>query len=98
MPSNPPAADPLDRATRTLAALESHLPFEALPAYVVALHKARAKAVIETLGTIYPDTLEAVVAELSAKLHKANATNSRLAQKNHHLLVEIGRLRKEANQ
>ena len=98
MPSNPPAADPLDRATRALAALESHLPYEALPAYVVALHTARAKAVIETLGTIYPDTLEATVAELSAKLHKANATNSRLAQKNHHLLVEIGRLRKEANQ
>ena len=85
--------DPLDRATRALAALESHLPYTALPAYVVALHKARAKAVIDGLGTVYPDTLEVVVSDLSAKLHKSNATNSRLAQKNHSLLLEVGRLR-----
>jgi len=82
-------ADPLDRATRALAALESHLPYEALPSYVVALHKARAKVVIDA----YPHLLEVIVAELSAKLQKANATNSRLAQKNHGLLVEIEHLR-----
>jgi hypothetical protein len=85
--------DPLERATRALAALESHLPYSALPSYVVALHKARAKAVIDNLGSIYPDTLEVVVSDLSAKLQKANATNSRLAQKNHGLLLEIERLR-----
>ena len=91
MPDTP--TDPLDRATRALAALESHLPYSALPAYVVALHKARAKAVIDGLGTVYPDTLEVVVSDLCAKLHKSNVTNSRLAQKNHGLLLEIERLR-----
>lgn len=88
MPPDAPA-DPLDRATRALAALESHLPYEALPSYVVALHKARAKVVLDA----YPNILEVTVAELSAKLQKANATNSRLAQKNHGLLVEVERLR-----
>jgi hypothetical protein len=93
MPPDAPA-DPLDRATRALAALESHLPYEALPSYVVALHKARAKVVLDA----YPSILEATITELSAKLQKANATNSRLAQKNHGLLVEVGRLRKESNE
>ena len=85
MTESPDPNDPLDRATRALAALESHLPYSALPAYVVALHRARAKAVL--------DALETTVTELCAKLHKENATNSRLAQKNHHLLVEVDRLR-----
>jgi len=89
MAENDNPIDPLDRATRALAALESHLPYTALPAYVVALHRARAKAVID----VYPNILEMVVAELSTKLQNANATNSRLAQKNHGLLVEIERLR-----
>lgn len=87
MPDTP--TDPLDRATRALAALESHLPFEALPPYVVALHKARAKVVIDA----YQDILESTILSLSEKLQKANATNSRLAQKNHGLLIEIERLR-----
>lgn len=88
-------ADPLDRATRALAALESHLPFEALPPYVVALHKARAKVVLECLVEFHPHALELTILSLSEKLQKANATNSRLAQKNHGLLVEIERLRHE---
>jgi hypothetical protein len=89
MTDNPDPADPLDRATRALAALESHLPYSALPAYVVALHRARAKAVLDSLDTLV---------DAHAQLLRANATNSRLAQKNHHLLVEVGRLRKESNQ
>jgi hypothetical protein len=89
MTDSPDPTDPLDRATRALAALESHLPFSALPAYVVALHRARAKAVIDSLDTLV---------ETHAQLLKANATNSRLAQKNHHLLVEVGKLRRESNQ
>jgi hypothetical protein len=91
MTDAPDPTDPLDRATRALAALESHLPYSALPSYVVALHRARAKAVLDSLD-------DSTLVETHAQLLKANATNSRLAQKNHHLLVEVGRLRKESNQ
>jgi hypothetical protein len=91
MTDAPDPIDPLDRATRALAALESHLPYSALPSYVVALHRARAKAVLDSLD-------DSTLVDAHAQLLRANATNSRLAQKNHHLLVEVGKLRRESNQ
>ena len=86
MTESPDPSDPLDRATRALAALESHLPYSALPAYVVALHRARAKAVLDALEGTYS-------ADLNAQLLKANATNSRLAQKNHSLLSTLHKMK-----